>query len=62
MRKYDILVQSLHPSYERHTTKWERGVEATGLVEACNIAVARNPSLGITPTTVSMCWEVYNAR
>lgn len=59
MRRYDILVQSLARSYNSLETKWERSVWAKDIVTACNIAIARNPTLGLTPTTVSMCWEVW---
>ena len=56
---YDVLVQSLHRSYRRNTTRWVRGVRASSLSEACRTAEARHPNLGLTPTTTSMAWPLW---
>lgn len=56
---YDVLVQSLHRSQLRNTTRWVRGVKANSLSEACRIAEARHPQLGVTPTTTSMAWPLW---
>lgn len=56
---YDVLVESLHPNYRRHITRWVRGIEANSLTEACRIAEARHPNLGLTPTITSMAWHVW---
>lgn len=56
---YDVCVQSLHSSYRRIATRWERGIKADSLGDACRIAVERNPALGLTPTTVSSAWPVW---
>lgn len=57
--KYDVLVKSLRRSYRSHATRWVRMVEANTLSEACRIAEARYPNLGVTPTTTSMAWLVW---
>ena len=57
MKKYVVFVQSLHRRLNRNVTRREV-VCAKTAVEACRIAVARNPTLGVTPTTVSMFWPV----
>jgi hypothetical protein len=56
---YDVLVTSLRRSYRSHATKWVRGISANTLSEACRIAEARHPNLGITPTITSMAWPVW---
>jgi hypothetical protein len=56
---YDVLVCSLRRSYRSHETKWVRGIKADSLTEAGNIACARYPRLGLTPTAVSMAWPVW---
>ena len=48
----------LHHRLNRNLTRREV-VYAKAAAEACRIAVARNPTLGVTPTTVSMFWPVY---
>ena len=55
-KTYDVLVASLHRSYRKSVTKWVRGVRAESLTQACRIAEARYPNLGLTPTTTSMAW------
>lgn len=59
MKTYDVLVTSLHRSYRRNTTRWVRGIRAPSLGEACRMAQARHPNLGLTPTAVSMAWPVH---
>lgn len=56
---YDIRVVSLHRSGRRNTTRWVRSVKAGSLTEACRIAEARHPNLGVTPTITSMAWPVW---
>ncbi len=56
---YVALVQSLHPSLNRHNTAWVRGIQAKSLTEACKRATEAHPNLGCTPTTVSMAWPVW---
>lgn len=56
---YDVLVKSLRRSYRSHAARWVRGIEASSLTEACRIAEARHPNLGITPTITSMAWPVW---
>jgi hypothetical protein len=56
---YDVLLTSLRRSYRSHALRWVRGIEAASLTQACRIAEARYPNLGITPTTTSMCWAQY---
>ena len=58
-RVYDVLVMSLHHRMHRNVTRWERGVRAASLTEACRIAEQRHPNLGITPTATSMAWYVW---
>ena len=58
MKKYVVFVQSLHRSLDRNVTRREE-VRAKSATEACRIAVARNPTLGLTPTQVSMFWPVW---
>lgn len=58
MKKYVVFVQSLHRSLNRNMSRREV-VHAKSAAEACRIAAARNPTLGVTPTTVSMFWPVY---
>ena len=57
MKKYVVFVQALHQRLNRNVSRREE-VCAKTAVEACRIAVARNPTLGVTPTTVSMFWPV----
>lgn len=59
--RYRILLQSLRRSMRSHETKVEF-VEADDILTACEIAKDRNPNLGITPTTVSMCWPIYESK
>jgi hypothetical protein len=60
--KYNILLQSLRANYRAHNTKWVRLVEADSIIEATAKAIAANPNLGITPTTVSMAWRVLEVK
>jgi hypothetical protein len=57
--RYDVLVVSLHRTLNRNTQRWVRGVKATSLSEACRIAEARYPDLGVTPTIASMAWPQW---
>lgn len=56
---YDVLVHSLKRSHNSHAEKWVRNIRATSIVEAGEIAKAKHPNLGITPTQVSMIWPQY---
>lgn len=56
---YDVLVQSLSRSYRSHNQRWCRGIEADSLTQACKIAEAKHPDLGITPTVTTMAWPVH---
>lgn len=58
--KYDVLVQSLgRTDGQGIVTRWVRNISANSLSEACRIAEARHPNLGLTPTTASMAWPLY---
>lgn len=61
-RTYDILLKSLSRTYSKHNLKWVRGVKAKTLSEAADAAKRRFPNLGITPTEMSMGWEVWKQR
>ena len=52
------MSQTLHRHLNRNVTRRE-AVYAKAAAEACRIAVARNPTLGVTPTTVSMFWPMH---
>lgn len=56
---YDVLVQSLHPTLNKHNKAWVRNIEAPSLSAACRVAEARHPNLGVTPTTTSMGWALW---
>ena len=57
MFTYDILLVSLNRRGTSNVTKWVRGLKANSLTQASDIAIAMYPSLGITPTQVSMGWR-----
>ena len=62
-RLYDVLI-TWHTGYERARlkshSKWHRGVLATSLTEACNIALS-NHTDKILPS-VSMCWPQHKKK
>jgi hypothetical protein len=57
---YDVLLQSLgRTARQGIVTRWVRGIRADSLGQACRIAVAKHPNLGLTPTSVSAAWPVW---
>jgi hypothetical protein len=58
MKVYDVNLIALRHTYRGHNTVWGRGVKANLLSEAAEKAKQMHPNLGITPTQMSMGWEV----
>lgn len=58
MFTYDILLVSLNRQGTSNVTKWVRGLRANSLTQASDMAIAMHPSLGTTPTQVSMGWRI----